>query len=168
MIKTNKIAGGGVCAALCLILLLASSFIPVRIALLFATSIVMGICLLRYKTLTAILTYVSVSLISILILPKANQLMPWCFVAVFGIYPIFKLYIEKIKNITIEYIIKFFVWNIHMFAMYVILSAFGQNSLFDLGTFWIWIAGIAVMLTYDLAFGIFINGFYRTYYKFLK
>lgn len=114
------------------------------------------------------MTYISVSVISLLIIPKANLIVSLAYTSVFGIYPIVKLYIEKIKNMKIEYIIKFLIWNIHLFLVYVILSAFGQNSLFDLGTFWVWLGGMGLMLAYDLIFGIFINGFYRTYSKFLK
>lgn len=165
-IKTNKVAGGGVCAALCVVLLLVASFIPAKIAFLFAASVVMGICILRYKGPTAFSVYFAVSLLSVFVLP--NKLIAWAYLSVFGIYPLFKLYIEKINNITLEYIVKFIVWNIHLFGVYIILSALGQNSLFDMGTFWVWISGIILMLAYDLVFGIFINAFYKTYYKFLK
>lgn len=164
--KTSKLAGGGFCTALCLVMLFAASFVPAKIAFLFAASIVMGICILRYKGLTAFTSYFAVSLLSIFFLP--NKLMAWMYVAVFGIYPLFKLYIERINNIAVEYIVKFFIWNLHLFAIYIILSAMGQNSLFDIGTLWMWLCGIVLMLAFDLVYGIFINGFYKTYYKFLK
>lgn len=164
-IKTGKVAGGGVCAALCMVLLFASSFIPAKIALLFAASLVMGICILRYKLAVALITYISVSLLGFFIIP--NKLVAFGFVALFGIYPILKLYIEKLQNIVLEYVLKFLVWNIQLVVLYIILAAFEMNAIFDVSYFWLWLAGIVLLLVYDLLFGIFINGFYRTYYKFL-
>lgn len=164
--KSNKLAGGGICAALCLVLLFMGSYLPAKIAFLFASSVVMGICILRYRGLAAFTTYFAVFMISVFAVP--NKLLAWSYASVFGIYPLLKLYIERINKIVWEYIVKFFVWNIHLFGMYIILSAFGQNSLFDIGTVWIWLCGIVLMLAYDLVYGIFINAFYKTYYKYLK
>jgi len=165
-IKTNKIAGGGICAALCLAFLFGGSFIPAKLAILFITSIIMGVCILRYRGSAAFAAYFAVSVLSVFILP--NKLMAWSYAALFGIYPLIKLYIEKMRSIVAEYIAKFIVWNLHLVALYVVLSAFGQNSLMDLGTFWAYFAGIIMLLAYDLVFGICINSLYKTYYKYLK
>lgn len=164
--KTHKVAGGGICAAMCMVMLFAASFIPnVKIAFMFASSIVVGICILRYKTAAAVVLYMAVSLLSLFIIP--NKFISLAFAAIFGIYPILKLYIEKLKNITAEYIIKFVVWNIQLVAMYIILKALGQDSFWDFGMFVLWIAGIFLLCFYDFAFGIVINAFYKTYSKYL-
>ena len=164
--KGNAVAGGGVCAALCLALLFGASYLPAKLAFVFATSIVMGICILRYKTMPAITTYLAVSVISVFVVP--NKLVAFAYIVICGIYPIVKLYIEKIRNIVLEYILKFISWNIHIFFLYIVLAAMGQNSVFNVGRFWVWVCMILVFLAYDLVFGIVINSFYRTYYKFLK
>ena len=164
--KGNAVAGGGLCAALCVALLFGASYLPVKLAFVFASSIVMGICILRYKTFPSIIAYLVTSLISVFVVP--NKLVAFSFVVIFGIYPIVKLHIEKIRNIALEYVIKFVSWNVQIFFMYIVLAAMGQNSLFNVGRFWIWACMILIFLAYDLIFGIVINSFYRTYYKFLK
>ena len=128
--KSNKLAGGGICAALCLVLLFIGSYLPAKIAFLFASSVVMGICILRYRGLAAFTTYFAVFMISVFAVP--NKLLAWSYASVFGIYPLLKLYIERINKIVWEYIVKFFVWNIHLFGMYIILSAFGQTAFLTL------------------------------------
>lgn len=162
-IKTNKISGGGICAALCMVFLYLSTILPAKAAFLFASSIVMGICILRYKTLTAFLTYFAVSALGLFLAPKCAGY----YIVLFGIYPVFKLYIEKIKNITIEYMLKFMIWNIHLTGLYIVLNALGQGTLLNIATFWIWLCGISLMVIYDLVFGIVINAFYSTYSKYL-
>jgi len=163
VISTRKLSGGGICAALCLVLLFAASYIPAKIAFLIAVSVVMGICLLRYKGKTAFLVYLVVSLLAIFLVP--NKLLAWIYVSVLGIYPLLKYYIEQIKNIVLEYAVKFIVWNIHLFFLYIILSALGQNELYDIATFWMWLIGAFLMFAFDLLYGIFINAFYKTFYK---
>ncbi len=164
--KRNAVSGGGICAALCIALLFAATYLPAKIAFVFATSIVMGICILRYRTKTALISYIAVSVISLFLVP--NKVVGFAYIVIFGIYPIIKLYIEKIRNIITEYILKAIVWNIHIFFSYVVLVALGQNTLFNIGQFWIWLCVMVVFLAYDLVFGIVINSFYRTYSKYLN
>ncbi len=166
IIKSHKLSGGGICAALCIVFLFIASYIPAKVVLLIASSIVMGICLLRYKGRVAFCVYAVVTALCIFIIP--NKLMAWMYVAVFGIYPLLKFYIEKIKNIVFEYAIKFILWNIHLFLLYIVFSALGQNALYNIATFWFWLLGIFLMLVFDLLYGVFISAFFRTYYKFLK
>jgi len=162
-IKTNKVSGGGICAALCTVLLYMSTILPAKVAFLFATSIVMGICILRYKSLAAFLTYFAASAISLFLAPKCAGY----YIVLFGIYPIFKLYIERIGNIYAEYVVKFVIWNIHLTGLYIVLNALGQGELLNIATVWMWICGIVLMVIYDLVFGIVINAFYSTYSKYL-
>lgn len=165
--KTNKLAGGGICAALCVVFILLASFLPtLKLTFLFASSIVMAICLLRYKFTVYIASFIAVSFLSLFIVP--NKFIPLAFFGLFGNYPAIKLWIERIKNITLEYIIKFIAANIYLFIIYVVLKALGEASFFDFNIAVLYIAGIVLMLFYDLVFGFVINSFYKTYYKYLK
>lgn len=166
-IKTNKIAGGGVCSALCIVMLILASFVPnLKFAFLFASSIIVGICLLKYKFLSALICYIAASVLSVFILP--NKFIALAFFVLFGNYPVIKLYIERIKNIVTEYIIKFFAANVYLFAIYIVLKALGESSFFDFNLLILYIAGIVLLLFYDLVFGFVINAFYKSYYKYLK
>ena len=166
-IKTNRLTGGGICAALCLVMLLLSSVIPnLKLAFLFASSIIIGICLLRYKLASALICYIAASLIAVLFLP--NKLIGMAFFVLFGNYPIIKLYIEKTKNIIAECVIKFVVANIYLVAVYIVLRALESYTIFDFNAYLLYFAGIALLLFYDLAFSFVINAFYKSYYKYLK
>lgn len=166
-IKTNKITGGGICAALCVIMLLLSSYVPnLKLAFLFASSLIIGICILRYRLAASIMCYIAASAISIFILP--NKFIGLAFLGVFGNYPIIKLYIEKAKNLVIEYIAKFVVANIYLVAIYIILTALNSYEIFDFNIYILYFAGVGLLLFYDLAFSFVINAFYKSYYKYLK
>ena len=165
--KTNKRAGGGICCALCIVMILLASFVPnIKLTFLFASSIVMAICLLRYKLSVYLVSFIAVSLLSLFIVP--NKFIPLAFFAFFGNYPLLKLYIERIKNIALEYFVKFIAANIYLFAVYIILKALGEAAFFDFNIIVLYTIGIALMLFYDLAFSFVINAFYKTYYKYLK
>lgn len=165
--KTNKLAGGGICSALCIVMILLASFVPnIKLAFLFASSIVMAICLLRYKLSVYLISFITVSILSLFIVP--NKFIPLAFFAFFGNYPLIKLHIERIKNIALEYLIKFMAANIYLFAVYVILKALGEAAFFDFNMTVLYVAGIVLMLFYDLAFSFVINAFYKSYYKYLK
>jgi len=165
--KTNKLAGGGICSALCIVMIVLASFVPnIKLTFLFASSIVMAICLLRYKLSVYIISFITVSFLSLFIV--ANKFIPLTFFAFFGNYPLVKLYVERIKNIALEYVVKYIAANIYLFAVYVILKALGEAAFFDFNMTVLYVAGIALMLFYDLAFSFVINAFYKTYYKYLK
>ena len=166
-IKTNKLTGGGITCALCVVMLFLGSFIPnLKLAFLFATSIIMAICLLKYHSITAVLCYIATSAVSVFLLP--NKFVALAFFVLFGNYPIVKLFIERIKNITFEYILKFFVANIYLFLIYIVLKALGEAAFFDFNLAVLYVAGLVLLLFYDLAFGFVINAFYKSYYKYLK
>jgi len=152
-------------SALCVIFILCAKYVPnLTLAFLFAASITVGICILRYKTLCAFVSYAVTSLITLFIVPDVSLL----FTVLFGIYPIIKLYIEKLRNIVTEYIIKFVFANIFLVALYVVLKATETVHIWDFGLALLWIVGIVALLFYDLMFTVVINAFYKSYYKYLK
>lgn len=166
-IKTNRVAGGGVSAALCVVVLFLASFVPnLTLAFLFASSLVIGVCLLRYRLSCTLACYVAASAVSLFLVP--DKFVPLAFIALFGNYPIVKLYIEKIRNITAEYIVKLIVFNIYLFMAYVILKALGEQAFFDFSMTLLYFVGLVLLLFYDLVFGFVINAFYKSYYKYLK
>lgn len=166
-IKTSKVTGGGICAALCVVFLFLASFIPnLTLAFMFASSMVMGVCILRYKTGASVACYLAASLVSLFTIP--DKFVGLGFFVLFGNYPIIKLYIERIRNIVIEYVLKFFAANIYLFAVYVVLKALGEEAFFDFNIVLLYFVGILLLLFYDLVFGFVINAFNKTYYKYLK
>lgn len=72
-----------------------------------------------FGTSSAVLTYVSTSLLSfILVADKECMLM---YVMFFGFYPILKCYLEKIKNKPVRFIVKSVIFNLLMLLVQVIL-----------------------------------------------
>lgn len=166
-IKTSKLAGGGISTALCIIFLFFASFVPnLKFAFLFASSIVVGICILKYRLGASVICYIAASLLSLFILP--NKFIALAFLVIFGNYPIVKLYIEKFKNIVLEYIVKFFAANVYLFLIYIVLRAIGEEAFFDFSLYILYVAGMVLLLFYDLVFGFVINAFHKSYSKYLK
>ena len=166
-IKTGKITGGGLSAALCLILLFGASYVPnLKFAFLFASSIVMGICLLKYKLSASLVCYIASSALALFILP--NKFIALAFIVLFGNYPIVKLYIERIRKIFLEYFLKFIFANIYLFLFYVALKALGEQAFFDFSIYILYACGIVLLLFYDLVFAFVISAFCKSYYKYLK
>lgn len=166
-IKTGKITGGGLSAALCMILLFGASYVPnLKFAFLFASSIIIGICLLKYRLGASIVCYVASSALALFILP--NKFIALAFIVFFGNYPIIKLYIERINKIFLEYFIKFIFANIYLFLLYIALKALGEQAFFDFSMYILYVCGIVLLLFYDLLFAFVISAFYKSYYKYLK
>lgn len=154
------------CTALSVIFLLVANFLPVRVALLFISSIIIGVCILKYQSTTAIITFFATGIISFFLVE--NKLLSLAYVIIFGNYPILKLYIEKIRNLVVEYILKVILWAIELFGAYIVFCAFGYNDILNQALVWYCVAGVIIFFAYDLLFGMFINGFFKTYGKFFK
>ena len=163
--KTNKLTGGALCAALTYVFLLLANYVPLKIALLFVTSVVMGVCIIKYKIYTATVTYLAVSVLSLFLMH--HKLIAFAYIIVFGIYPIVKLYIEKLRNIVLEYLLKAIVWCIELFLAYVVFSI-NYSDLLQQALYVYVIVGVISLFAYDMLFGMFINGFFHKYKKFFK
>jgi hypothetical protein len=109
--KSNNIAKGGIFAALSLILLYISSVIPTnRLSILSIASCIVPLSIMLTGIKNTIVVYSAVSLLSLFIIP--SKLISMAYILIFGSYGFVKYYIEKLRNMPLEIVLKLLYFNI--------------------------------------------------------
>lgn len=120
MRKSSKTALGGIIAALSLVLMLVSNFIPfLTYALPAVAGAVLMIMVIEINRRWAFCSYVAVSLLSLMILADKETAM--MYVAFFGYYPIAKNIFESHLPAFWEKLCKFLLFNIAVVVAYAII-----------------------------------------------
>ena len=155
--RSSQVALGGIFSALCLICMMITIIpfgtyaLPVLAgALLFPVVIEVG-------SRTAVLVYISVSLLSVFLVPDKEAVM--LFVVFFGYYPILKEKMEKLRPLWVERVVKFLVFNAsvtlgYYITLYVIGVARMIEDFGEAGTIFMIIMllmGNAFFFLYDIA-----------------
>lgn len=158
ILKTSYLARGGLLTALGLIFIYLSTLVPTnRLFLLIIASSLIPIGIISTNLKVGIINYISTCLLSLFIIGfKASVLL---YIIFFGLYGIVKLYIEKLKRISLELILKFVFFNFSLLVSFFIYKNFLPNI--DLSKFFIPIpililAAEVVFFLYDYALTLFI------------
>ena len=110
-IKSNHIAKGGIFAALSLILLYLSSVIPTnRLSILVIASCIIPLSIMVTGIKNTIVVYSAVSLLSLFIIP--SKIISIAYILIFGSYGFIKYFLEKLRNMPLEIILKLLYFNI--------------------------------------------------------
>lgn len=118
--STYYIALGGVLAALSVVIMFLAAVIPyVSIALPALAGILLIATVIEAGPSWAILIFIVVSLLSVLFVPDKEPVVYYVFF--FGHYPIAKSYIERVRLIPVQWIIKFLYFNICLAAAYEVM-----------------------------------------------
>lgn len=157
MKKSTQVALGGICSALCLLLIFMTCMFPFTdFAFPALAGIVLIAVMIENGTSTAILVYAAVSILSVVIVPSKEAAM--MFVFFFGYYPIVKAKLEKIPFRLVEYILKFALFNGAVITCYALIVAlFGLGAVIEngpLGKFSLFILlglGNVAFIIYDAA-----------------
>lgn len=156
--KCTQIAIGGVFSALCLILMFMTGMIPFATYALPALAGAMLVAVVVENGRgTAALVYVSVSVLSLFIVPDREASM--MFIVFFGYYPIIKEKIEGLRARPLVYACKLLLFNLSVVGGYLfIIFILGMPDIMsDMGTFGKYTAvvllgmGNLVFLIYDFA-----------------
>lgn len=129
--SSTQIALGGLSAALCLVVMLATALLPFAT---YALPALAGILLIPVAVelgiKTAWITYSAVSLLSLLIIPDRETAL--MFIAFFGYYPFLKLKLDRIKPFIIRVFLKLSIFNLTIItAYYIVINIFGISYLAD-------------------------------------
>jgi hypothetical protein len=109
--KANRIAKGGIFAALSLILLYLSSIFPTnKLFILGIASCIIPLSILTTGIKNTIVVYSAVSLLSLFIIP--SKLISIAYILIFGAYGFVKYFIEKLRNVPLEFVLKILYFNI--------------------------------------------------------
>ena len=153
--KAKEITLSAVLIALTLIILYLNLIFPIStISILTLASLLIPVALIRGSMKSAILVYISSSIIGFFLLPINIILL---YILFFGIYGIVKYFIEKIKNIPLEILLKLIFFNMIFFISFFLFNSFIaiQITKLPLGIFWI--LAQVVFLVFDYALSLLIT-----------
>lgn len=167
-----NVALGGVCAALALVLMLATSVFPVLdFAIPAAAGALMAVIVIEINKKWAFMTYAAISAVSLLVVPSKEAGL--LFAAFLGYYPIIKSIFEKQKNKYVQLALKLGVFNAAIVVYYQLTlrlvtdaalmeeaESFGKYGLAVL-----WLAANVVFVIYDIALTRLISMYYNWFRK---
>ncbi|MBQ8180739.1 MAG: hypothetical protein IJ010_02025 [Ruminococcus sp.] len=126
-----RVALGGIVSALCLLtMFLAGIIAPLYIVFPMIAGVLMMIIAIEVSRSWALLTYISVSLLSLLItFDKEAALL---FIMFFGHYPILRMYLGKIRFRFLRRAVKFIIFNVCIIAYFLVtVYIFGLDQMLD-------------------------------------
>lgn len=177
--KSRDIAIGGILVALTIIVLYATSILPIStLAILTIASTIIPICIIRSNVQTSIFVYISSSLIAFFLVPINISLLYFIF---FGVYGIVKYFIERIRKENLEIILKLVFFNIVFVIGFIIMqnilgvniiagleeliSKFFNNSARIYSLIILWIIAQPVFMIYDYAMTMIITFYMERIHK---
>ena len=156
MSKNSKITLCGVVSALCIALMFLTTVIPFMYYTIPAVAgVLLLFVLLETSASWAFMSYTTVSLLSILLLPEKSSAL--LFILLLGYYPLIKFYIDKCKIKILNLIIKFLIFNITAILDFVIATKIlkipaEEFQAFGVSIIWVLLAlGNITFFFYDFA-----------------
>lgn len=124
-LSSNDIALGGILVGINIILLSLVSVMPtLKAAMLFLTSIVTVITIMKSNIKVSFIVYFATTILATFIV--VDKVYVIYYGMIFGLYPIIKYYLEKRNNLWIEYPFKIIFFNILLgISYYIIKTVFG-------------------------------------------
>lgn len=155
------LAFGAVCTALSVICLFLSGVISINtFAFLTLTSCFVGVMHIEGKTKYSLLTFFAVSVLSFLL--PVDRISLLYYFGFFGYYPILKGYIEKIRKLSIELIIKTVLFLLVSFlGIYTVSFIMGVTLSEKLPWQILSIIAVFILHIYDYALSIFFSFYER-------
>lgn len=116
-----RVALGGICAAVCLLLMFSSSFLPaLSYTVPMFTGVLMVVMIVETNSRWAFATYCAVSLLSLFVTPNIEASL--LFILFMGYYPILHYYLSKRSNKLLTWVIKLAVFNIAIVIYYQLVT----------------------------------------------
>lgn len=161
--NSKNIAENGILIALTLMILYASSIIPINtLSILALASCLIPISIIRTSIKNTILVYVASSILSFF-LAKFNIAL--YYTLFFGIYGLIKYLIEKVGNIVIEIFLKLISFNILLTIIYFISTIFLISINIKFPLYVVWLIGQLMFLIYDYALTLVISYYLKRIHK---
>lgn len=160
MNKSQNVASAGILTAVGILLLYFASLSPAaQLGLCASAGVVPSLAVNRNGIKTGILIYIATALLAVFVVP--NKPIAFLYAGFFGLYAVVKYFIEQIKKMPVEWILKLIFFN---FAA-VVIFLFG-NELLKLfpakiisSALFFLIVGNVVFIAYDVAFSKLISFF---------
>lgn len=151
--SASRVALGGVLAALSLLLLYLSAMMPSgQIAVVAVAGLVPAAGVVSGGIGTGVLSYAAAGLLGVLLLPDKGCAM--MYILFFGLYPVVKSGIERLRKLPLELVLKLAFFNVMLSVMLFGFSKLLFPLLPELlhKPLMIYLAGNVVFLIYDYGF----------------
>lgn len=132
MKTTKKVTFCAILAALCTVIMLVSYFPYLTYAVPALASLVIMIIVIEINCKWAFFSYLTASFLAFLFAETESKVL---FIMFFGLYPILKALIEKIRKPIIEWCLKFFIFNLAVIGAYFVLINLFMLPKDDMGAF---------------------------------
>lgn len=120
---TKKLAFASILTALAALCLCGSILLPTgRMVMLFMSSFCILVATIECNTRFSLLSYISTTLIGFLFMPFKLQL--FLYAGILGYYPVVKMYIERINNRKLEWLVKVLFFSAILIIAYFMLRYF--------------------------------------------
>ena len=163
--KSRYIAESGLLVALTLLILFATSIVPIStLSILTVASCLIPISIIRTSIKHTILVYIASSILSFFLVSTKIAIYYTLF---FGIYGIIKYTIEYLRNIPLEILLKLISFNILLGATYLITKSLLVIISPNFSLWMLLIAAQGVFLVYDYALTLAISFFLNIFHKHL-
>jgi hypothetical protein len=165
----KKITLSGLLLALTVIILFFAGVVPInKLALYTLSSFLVAVIVIEFGKKSAWIFYIASCLLS-LILPM-DKIVVIPYVIFFGTYGILKAYIEKIRKIIIEYILKLLYFNLCLYVGVAFLEKLFTGKLNNIKLpWWLIIIGVEIaFIIYDYIYTLFIQYYNEKLKRILK
>lgn len=144
----KKISYGGIGCAVCILLLVMSSYLPtLKLATLFASSVIPYVIFKLAGFRTSIVMYGATSILAFFLCQSGSPSAVAAFVICFGNYPVFKGLIDK-KTTAIRVTVKLLLYVVYFVAVYFVFTKFLLIPMIYSPVL-IFAAGVVVFFFYD-------------------
>lgn len=166
--KTSNITKGGFLTTLGVILIYLSGIVPVNKAYLLAiASFIIPLAVVVTNFKNAITVYGATSLLSLLIC--GFKITVFSYIIFFGLYGLIKYFIERLRKLPLEIILKLAFFNICLFTLFLLCSLFFPGILkIKISRYLIALGAQIAFLIYDYLITLFITYVNRHILKTVK
>ena len=122
MDKAPNIAKGGLFTALTIIFLYLSSVLPTsKLALIALAAFIIPLSIITTNVKNTVVVYLASSLLGLLLGLRGSAV---AYIVFFGLYGFAKYYIERLRNVYLEFVLKFAFFNLCLCLTYFLFKLF--------------------------------------------
>lgn len=161
--KAKDLTLGGILIALTLVILYSSSILPIStLTILTLASCLIPICIIRSSVKTGFLVYIGSTTLGFFIIPINIIVYYGLF---FGVYGIIKYYIERLRKLPLEIILKLIIFNIIFIIIFTVATLFLGNVVINIPLWILWILAQPTFIVFDYALTLIIGYYLNRFHK---
>ena len=165
MNKSTNIARGGLFTALGVLFIYLSTVIPTsRLYVLGLASCIVPMSIMMTNVKNGFIVYAATSLLSLLIVGFKGNVI--AYIIFFGLYGFVKLYVERLRNMTYEIILKLLFFNLALGIIYIFATLFFPSLIkINISIYMALVMVQFIFIVFDYALTLFIAYVNRTIIK---